>query len=65
MDGQIFIIGGAEVYTAYLPRLDELLVSEVFERHPGDTWFPDFASRFAQSETLERHPEFEVRRYFL
>ncbi|NQX01935.1 dihydrofolate reductase [bacterium] len=64
IEGRVFIIGGAEIYTAYLPWLDDLLVSQVFERHPGDTWFPDFTSQFPQWEILESHPEFEVRRYF-
>jgi dihydrofolate reductase len=64
IEGQVFVIGGAEIYAAYLSRLDDLLVSQVFESHPGDTWFPEFTSRFPQWEILETHPEFEVRRYF-
>ena len=36
MDGQVFIIGGSEIYAAFFPLLDDLLVSHVFEKHEGD-----------------------------
>ena len=64
IDGQVFIIGGAEIYAAFLPLLEDLLVSHVFENHAGDTWLPDFEAEFPQSEVVERHPSFEVRRHF-
>jgi len=64
MDGQVFIIGGAEIYAAFLPLLADLLVSHVFENHAGDTWLPEFESEFPQSEIIETHASFEVRRHF-
>ena len=64
IEGQVFVIGGSEIYAAFLPMLDDLLVSHVFERHPGDTWLPDFEELFPQSEVLETHAQFEVRRHF-
>ncbi|MEO7097851.1 MAG: dihydrofolate reductase [Luteolibacter sp.] len=64
LDERTFIIGGAEIYAAFMPRLDDLLVSHVFEAHQGDTRFPEFESDFPQSELLETHDAFEVRRYF-
>ena len=62
--GRVFIIGGSEIYAAFLPGLEDLLVSHVFENHPGDTWFPEFESRFPESEIIETHSAFEVRRHF-
>ena len=59
-----FIIGGAEVYAAFLPQLDELLVSHLLANHPGDTYFPSFEKSFPESEILESHPDFVVRRWF-
>ena len=59
----VFIIGGAEIYQAFMPHLDELLVSHVFAEHEGDTFFPPFDSAFPNSETIERHEDFEVRRW--
>ncbi len=64
LDGRVFIIGGAEIYAAFMPALDDLLVSHVFEAHEGDTWFPEFEGDFPESEILETHSTFEVRRHF-
>lgn len=63
LDGRVFIIGGAAVYAAFLPDLDELLVSHVFASHRGDTFFPAFEHLFSAPEVLEGHEDFEVRRY--
>jgi dihydrofolate reductase len=62
--GQVFIIGGAEVYAAFLPILNELLVSTLYENYEGDTWLPEFEKEFSQSEILETHLAFQVRRFF-
>ena len=58
---RVFIIGGAEIYAAFLPAVTDLLVSHLFAEHPGDTYFPDFANDFPVSYPIETHPEFEVR----
>jgi dihydrofolate reductase len=62
--GQVFIIGGSEIYAAFLPLLADLLVSHIFENHTGDTRLPEFETGFPQSEILETHVAFEVRRHF-
>nr|AEI30183.1 dihydrofolate reductase [uncultured bacterium] len=41
-DGQVFVIGGAEIYAAALPRADELVLTELDLEVEGDTWFPDW-----------------------
>jgi dihydrofolate reductase len=64
LTGRVFIIGGAEIYSAFMTQLDDLLVSHVFETHPGDTWFPEFKDVFHLTEVLETHSTFEVRRHF-
>lgn len=64
IEGRVFIIGGSEIYAAFLPCLDDLLVSHVKGNFPGDTWFPEFASEFPDSELIETHTDFEVRRHF-
>ncbi len=63
-DEEVFVIGGAEIYGLFLARLDELIVSHVFEAYEGDTYFPDFSEFFSQYEVLEVYDGFEVRRYF-
>ncbi len=61
---QVFIIGGAEVYAAFMPWLDELLVSHVSGEYDGDTWLSPFDADFPLSEPKESHPGFEVVRHF-
>jgi dihydrofolate reductase len=63
LEGRVFIIGGAEIYAAFLPQLADLLVSHVFAEHAGDTRFPEFQSAFPESELLATHAAFEVRRW--
>jgi dihydrofolate reductase len=64
LDGQVFIIGGSEIYTAFMPRLHDLIVSHIFENYPGDTQLPMFEETFPHSEVIETHATFEVRRHF-
>jgi len=63
LEGRVFIIGGSEIYAAYMPMIDELLVSHVFAAHEGDTRFPEFEKDFPKYELLETHATFEVRRW--
>ena len=58
------VIGGAEIYAAFLDRTDEILVSRIHEEYSGDTRFPPFEDRFPAHEVVEKHDAFEVRRYF-
>ena len=64
LDGRVFIIGGSEIYAAFLPETDELWVSHVSASHEGDTRFPEFEADFPNSECVERHEHFEVRRWW-
>lgn len=62
--GRVFIIGGSEVYRAFLPRLEDLLVSHVSGAYEGDTRLPPFEEEFPRSEAVESHAGFEVVRHF-
>lgn len=51
---QVFVIGGAEIYAAALPRADELLLTEIDADVEGDALFPAFdRETFAE---VEREP---------
>ncbi len=63
IQGQVFIIGGSEIYSAFFPLLDDLLVSHVFASHEGDTVLPEFENSFPHSDVVEIHANFEVRRH--
>lgn len=63
LDGRVFVIGGAEIYRAFTPLLDDWLVSHVDGAYDGDTRLAPFEAEFPHSETVEIFPEFEVRRW--
>jgi dihydrofolate reductase len=63
LEGQVFIIGGSEIYAAFMPETADLLVSHVFASHEGDTRFPEFKKDFPHEKLLETHVDFEVRHW--
>jgi dihydrofolate reductase len=40
----LWVIGGGAVYAAFLPHADEIVITEVDARLPGDTWAPPLGS---------------------
>lgn len=59
----IFVIGGAEIYKALLPRCTEILLTHVDLQMDGDTWFPEFEAEFDDGEILETGANYEIRRH--
>ena len=50
-----FVIGGAEIYTLALPRVRELVLTEIDADLEGDTFFPRWdRSRFAETSRDDR-----------
>lgn len=60
---EIYIIGGAQIYTEMIPHCDEVLLSYVFHPYEGDTVLPEFEEGFDLVEVLHRDDDFELRRY--
>jgi dihydrofolate reductase len=60
---ELFIIGGSEIYQLFLPQIQELYVSAVFQDYEGDTKFPEFEHYFQGYEVLETFTDFELRVY--
>ncbi len=44
-DNNIFVIGGAEIYTQALPLADRLYITRVHNSYEGDTLFPEWDSK--------------------
>jgi len=63
VQGDVWVIGGAEIYRQLLPQCEELYLSVIPREVEGDTFFPEFESRFDFAEVILKHPDFEVRRY--
>lgn len=61
--GRVFVIGGSEIYAAFLPHLDDLLISHVKNEYEGDTRFPEFEDQFPKVELMEDFTDFTVRRW--
>ncbi len=40
-DGEVFIIGGAEIYGLFLPRADRLLLTRINGEFQADAFFPE------------------------
>jgi dihydrofolate reductase len=60
---EVWVAGGAEIYTQMLPQCTELYVSLVAGEFAGDTFFPPFEDDYEFVETLLERPEFSVRKY--
>jgi dihydrofolate reductase len=52
---EIFVIGGAELYAAALPRADRLLLTEIDEDFGGDTFLPAPSRADWKEASRERH----------
>jgi len=63
-DGRkLYIIGGAELYTALLPTCSELLLTHVDHEVEGDTFFPEFENDFDVGEVLQSGEGYQIRRH--
>lgn len=52
-DREIFIIGGEQVYKAFLPYADRLLITLVEGNFTADTYFPDYEDTLSQYTLVE------------
>lgn len=58
-EGELMVIGGAELYRQTLDRADQLYLTEVqtrLEAQPGDVCFPEFARDRFEELSCEAHP---------
>ncbi len=54
-DGQVFIIGGAEIYQLFLPFTDSMQLTLIHHAFKGDAYFPDYSHNEWQQTALEAH----------
>ncbi len=60
---ELFVIGGAQLYEALLPKCAELYLTLVDREVEGDAFFPPFEDLFEEKEVLFEAPEMQVKRY--
>jgi len=63
LDETVFVVGGASVYAATLPRADRLVVTWVEQEPAGDTVFPDVDWARWQETAREAHDGFSIVTY--
>jgi len=56
--GNIFIIGGTEIYRASMPFVDKMYLSFIKKEYEGDTYFLAWDEKEWQVEQEEDYPEF-------
>lgn len=58
--GDVFVIGGASVYAALLPKCTDVFLTRVRGVFDGDTFLPEFESEFNPPTVVLSDPEFDV-----
>lgn len=61
--GDVFLIGGAQIYQNLGAEIDEWLVTHVKKEYAGDTHLASFEHDFPNVEILEEHQEFTIKRH--
>lgn len=61
--GELMVIGGADLYRQALPEAKRLYLTQVHAREEGDTWFPDFSNAGFHQTSREDHPADERHAY--
>lgn len=61
--GDVFIIGGAEIYRLFLPQTHSVYLTEIDQTTAGDTYFPDFEENFSKKSLLAEDPPCRWYRY--
>lgn len=62
----IYIIGGSDIYSIFLPHIEDLHVSTVYTRvdeQPEDIYFPEFLDQFDYYQIVKHYDEFEYGIY--
>ena len=61
--GDIWIIGGAEIYAQALPWCAELYLTHVTGTFEGDAFFPEYKDLFVMDEIMMTTPAFQITKY--
>ncbi len=64
VDRTVFIIGGGEIYSAFLPKCKEIYLTKVQQTiQGGDVFFPSYQNDFYCAETLEKNEDFTIEKW--
>lgn len=60
---ELFLIGGAQLYSELLPECSDLFLTLVKREVAGDTFFPPFENAFGLQDVVFESAAMEIRRY--
>ena len=62
-DREIWIFGGAQIYSAAMNLIDELYLTVVTGTFEGDAFFPPFEDQFETPEIIREEQDFRILKY--
>lgn len=63
LGGEVFVIGGAEIFSQAMPIADKMQLSWIKKEYDGDTYFPKIRFNEWQIESIKDFKEFTVVNY--
>lgn len=63
MAPEVMVIGGAEIFSLFMPLMDRMWVSHVKGEYPTDTYLPPFEEKFGGKKLEERFEGFDLFLY--
>lgn len=60
---EVFVVGGGQVYVETLPFADRLVITEVQQSPPGDTYFPDIDWTMWSQTSRTEHDGYAIATY--
>lgn len=59
-----WVAGGASVYEALMPKIDEFYVTTLKKEYEGDVAMPEFEHKFLKNEVLQNSANYMIQRFF-
>ena len=63
MTSPSWCVGGADIYSQFLPACTFLYLSRIKKNTSGDVFFPAFEETFALDQVIEENSDFRVERW--
>jgi len=64
IDQQIFVIGGAQIYSLLMPIMTDIIITHIKASYEGDTYFPEYKEDFPKSDLIWEQEEFTIIRHY-
>ena len=58
-----WVVGGAEIYSLFMPQILEVFVTHIADEYDGDAFMPDFEYQFPEQDLLKEEKDYSIVRY--